>query len=265
MKIRIDKVQWNGSTCALETSTHTVQWEVESVQIEQTVSPSSMFTCSFTERSAQWPFFDERLDGNCQNRPHINYSYISIQLVNAKQFPTRGIIYNVTIFPPSFPLPKRQDITPLMFSLLFCFYSHDVCPSLCDCKQGVSLSASSGEQPTTGFLLWTPLSFLFFCWSWKNNNNQIRGCSPLLLCLNCIWVLFWCPASGLLQKLSPHSWSVENDDVFWATRKAANDRRQLMVTLHIKASVWIQKWGDVTTQFVHTHCWSISSVSFVKT
>lgn len=59
-----------------------------------------------------------------------------------------------------FPLPKRQDITPLMFSLLDCFYSRDVCPSLCDCKQGVSLSASSGEEPTTGFLLWTPLSFL---------------------------------------------------------------------------------------------------------
>lgn len=180
------------------------------------------------------------MDWNCQNRPHINYSYISIQLVNAKQFPTRGIIYNVTVFFPLFPSLKDKILLP------WCFHRCSVsilttCVRVCAIVSRVfHYRPPQGRNPLLVSCCGHLCHFFFFLGRGKknNNNNQIRGCSPLLLCLNCIWVLFWCPARRLLQKLPPRSWSVERDDVFWATRKAANDWGQSMVTLHIKASVW---------------------------
>ncbi len=93
-----------------------------------------------------------------------------------------------------------------------------MCASVCSCEWGVSLSGSSGEEPTTGFH--RAHRCLFFGGGGVKNNNQIRGSASRSLRFNCIRVSV--PTESLRTEAETRAarGCVMSDEALWASKKA---------------------------------------------
>lgn len=101
--------------------------------------------------------------------------------------------------------------------LFYCFFSHRVCASVCDCERGVSLSGSSGDEPTAGF--YSGRRCLFFG---VKNNNQMRGSAPHACCaLIASEFLHRLSHGEPRQKTHAAQGRVMSDEALRASKKAA--------------------------------------------